>query len=137
MSAADRAETRMVFPVFPVDTNHYRTLFGGKAVAWIDQAAFICATRWCRRKVVTVRISEVNFHHPIREGSIVEVIARLVRTGRSSMQIAVDVWWEPMDHEERVLACQGRVCWSRSMTTIVRSLCRRSRRQCRDGHDRS
>lgn len=107
MSAAARAETRMVFPVFPVDTNHYRTLFGGKAVAWIDQAAFICATRWCRRKVVTVRISEVNFHHPIREGSIVEVIARLVRTGRSSMQIAVDVWWEPMDHEERVLACQA------------------------------
>lgn len=107
MSAGERAETRMVFPVFPTDTNHYRTLFGGKAVAWIDQAAFICATRWCRRKVVTVRISEVNFHHPIREGSIVEVIARLVRTGRSSMQIAVDVWWEPMDHEERLLACQA------------------------------
>jgi acyl-CoA hydrolase len=35
------------------------------------------------------------------------VIARLVRTGRSSMQIAVDVWWEPMDYEERVLACQA------------------------------
>lgn len=49
----------------------------------------------------------MNFHHPIREGSIVEVIARLVRTGRSSMQIAVDVWWEPMDHEERLLACQA------------------------------
>ncbi|MGQ9549712.1 MAG: acyl-CoA thioesterase [Roseiflexus sp.] len=107
MSAGERAETRMVFPVFPTDTNHYRTLFGGKAVAWIDQAAFICATRWCRRKVVTVRISEVNFHYPIREGSIVEVIARLVRTGRSSMQVAVDVWWEPMDHEERLLACQA------------------------------
>lgn len=107
MSAADRVETRMVFPVFPMNTNHYRTLFGGTAVAWIDQAAFICATRWCRRKVVTVRISEVNFHHPVREGSIVEVIARLVGTGRSSMRVAVDVWWEPMDRDERVLACQA------------------------------
>nr|WP_245863626.1 hotdog domain-containing protein [Candidatus Viridilinea mediisalina] len=55
----------MVFPIFPADTNHYGTLFGGQAVAWIDQAAFICATRWCRRKVVTVHLGEINFHHAV------------------------------------------------------------------------
>lgn len=107
MSKSHRVETRMVFPIFPADTNHYGTLFGGQAVAWIDQAAFVCATRWCRRKVVTVHLSEVNFRHPVREGSIVELIARLIRTGRSSMHISVEMWWEPMDHEERVLACQA------------------------------
>lgn len=107
MAEPGRAETRMVFPIFPADTNHYRTLFGGQAVAWIDQAAFICATRWCRRKVVTVHIGEVSFHHAVREGSIVELVARLVRTGRSAMHIAVELWWEPMDYDERVLACQA------------------------------
>ncbi|WP_298403458.1 acyl-CoA thioesterase [uncultured Chloroflexus sp.] len=107
MPKSHHVETRMVFPIFPADTNHYGTLFGGQAVAWIDQAAFVCATRWCRRKVVTVHLSEVNFRHPVREGSIVELIARLVRTGRSSMHISVEMWWEPMDHEERVLACQA------------------------------
>lgn len=107
MAETNRAETRMVLPIFPADTNHYRTLFGGQAVAWIDQAAFICATRWCRRKVVTVHIGEVNFHHPVREGSIVELIARLKRTGRTSMHVAVEMWWEPMDRDERVLACQA------------------------------
>lgn len=50
---AGLAETRMVYPIFPADANHYGTLFGGQAMSWMDQAAFICATRWCRRKVVT------------------------------------------------------------------------------------
>lgn len=107
MTKPNRAETRMVFPIFPADTNHYGTLFGGQAVAWIDQAAFICATRWCRRKVVTVHFGEVSFHHAVRQGSIIELVARLVRTGRSSMHIAVELWWEPMDRDERVLACQA------------------------------
>lgn len=41
------------------------------------------------------------------QGSIIELVARLVRTGASSMHIAVDLWWEPMDRDERVLACQA------------------------------
>jgi methylmalonyl-CoA mutase cobalamin-binding domain/chain len=52
-------------------------------------------------------LPEVNFHHAVREGSIVELVARLVRTGTSSMHIAVELWWEPMDYDERVLACQA------------------------------
>ena len=32
-------ETRMVYPVFPGETNHYGTLFGGTVLAWMDQAA--------------------------------------------------------------------------------------------------
>lgn len=97
----------MVFSVFPSHTNHYHTLFGGTAMSWMDQAAFICATRWCRTKVVTVHSSAVDFHQPIPEGSIVEVVATVERTGRSSMTIPVEMYVEPMDRFERVLACRG------------------------------
>lgn len=100
-------ETRMVFPVFPRDTNHYHTLFGGMAMAWMDQAAFICATRWARRPVVTVHSSAVDFHQPIPEGTIVEVVAQVAATGRTSMRIAVSLYIEPMDRPERQLACNG------------------------------
>ncbi|MGH9373735.1 MAG: acyl-CoA thioesterase [Vicinamibacterales bacterium] len=79
----------MVFAVFPNHTNHYHTLFGGTAMAWMDQAAFICATRWCREKVVTVHSSEIDFRRPVPEGSIVEVVARVLATGRSSMRVGV------------------------------------------------
>ena len=101
------AETRMVFSVFPSHTNHYHTLFGGTAMAWMDQAAFICGTRWCRKKVVTVHSSEISFKQPVPEGSIAEVIAWVSRTGRTSMTVPVEMWVEPMDRDDRVLACRG------------------------------
>lgn len=113
MSTGDRqdvmsgAETHLVYPVFPRDTNHYHTLFGGMAMSWMDQAAFICATRWCRRPVVTVHSGAVDFHAPVPEGSIVDLVARVCATGHTSMTIVVEMWVEPMDQFERTLACQG------------------------------
>ena len=97
----------MVFTVFPGDTNHYHTLFGGAAMAWMDQAAFICATRWCRRKVVTVHTSEIDFKHAVPEGSIVELVAWIVATGRTSMRVRVELYVEPMDREDQLLATSG------------------------------
>ncbi|MFN3596452.1 MAG: acyl-CoA thioesterase [Rubricoccaceae bacterium] len=97
----------MVFTVFPGDTNHYHTLFGGTAMAWMDQAAFICATRWCRRKVVTVHSGAIDFKHAVPLGSIVELVARVVATGRSSMTVRVEMFVEPMDREDRLLATAG------------------------------
>ena len=38
------AETRVCKAVFPNTTNHYDTLFGGTALQWMDEVAFICAT---------------------------------------------------------------------------------------------
>ncbi|WP_022835714.1 acyl-CoA thioesterase [Salisaeta longa] len=105
--AADAAETKMVFPVFPGDTNHYHTLFGGTAMSWMDQAAFICGTRWCRTKVVTVHSSEIDFKQPVPEGTIVELVARVVSTGDTSLTVQVDMYTEPMDRHARVQACSG------------------------------
>lgn len=97
----------MVYPVFPANANHYDTLFGGQVMVWMDQAAFICATRWCRHKVVTAHSSAIDFHHAVPVGTIVEIIARLEKVGRTSMTIKVELWVEPMDRAERTLACQG------------------------------
>lgn len=100
-------ETRMVYPVFPGSTNHYDTLFGGQAMAWMDQAAFICATRWCRRKVVTAHSGAIDFHQAIPVGTIVELVAKVVKVGRTSMTVQVQLWVEPMQRNERMLACEG------------------------------
>lgn len=100
-------ETRMIHPIFPGSTNHYDTLFGGQAMAWMDQVAFICATRWCRRKVVTAYSSAIDFHISVPVGTIVELIGRLTKVGRSSMTVQVEMWFEPMNRPERTLACEG------------------------------
>ncbi|MBX9838714.1 MAG: hypothetical protein K2X69_10445 [Silvanigrellaceae bacterium] len=40
----------MIKCVFPETTNHYNTLFGGTALNWMDEVAFITATRFSRKK---------------------------------------------------------------------------------------
>ncbi|GAA6755750.1 acyl-CoA thioesterase [Thermus thalpophilus] len=101
-------ETRMVYPVFPGETNHYGTLFGGTAMAWMDQAAFVAASRHARRKVVTVHADAVDFRHPVPQGSIVELVARVVGVGRTSLRVEVEMWVEPLEAErEPYLAARG------------------------------
>lgn len=84
-------EARLLHMVFPDHTNHLGTLFGGQALAWMDMAAFIVASRYARTTVVTARSEQVDFNQPIRKGDLVEVIATIVKVGRSSMNVDVEV----------------------------------------------
>ena len=94
--------------VFPDHSNHLGTLFGGQALAWMDKAAFIAASRYARRTVVTARSEQVDFRRPIRQGQLVEVVARIVEVGRSSMQVEVELIAEDLLGGERELCTRGR-----------------------------
>ncbi|HUA26645.1 MAG TPA: acyl-CoA thioesterase [Steroidobacteraceae bacterium] len=63
-------EARMIEMVFPGETNHYGTLFGGRALALMDKAAFVAASRYARRSVVTACSERIDFHVPVREGQL-------------------------------------------------------------------
>ncbi|CAM5210570.1 hypothetical protein ALON55S_05630 [Alishewanella longhuensis] len=71
------AVTRVTKTVFPGRTNHHNTLFGGEALAWMDEAAFIAATRFCRKPLVTVCSDRVDFKESIPAGTILELVARV------------------------------------------------------------
>ena len=64
---------------------------GGRVLEWIDKAAYACAVGWSGGYCVTAYVGNVNFTRPIHSGEMVEVAARLVHTGRSSMHIEVTV----------------------------------------------
>lgn len=64
---------------------------GGRVLEWIDKAAYACAVGWSGGYCVTAYVGNVNFARPIHSGDVVEVLARLVHTGRSSMHIEVTV----------------------------------------------
>src|SRR6056297_1852762 len=70
----EHARTRITKLVFPQDTNPIGTLYGGTAMKWMDEVAFLTATRFARRQVVTVSMDRVDFKVPIPKGSIVELI---------------------------------------------------------------
>ena len=101
-------QARLIAIVFPDHTTHLGTLFGGQALAWMDKAAFVVATRYARRTVVTARSEQVDFRLPVRQGQLVELTARIVATGRSSMQVEVDLVAEdPLTGDSR-LCTRGR-----------------------------
>lgn len=99
---------RMVEVVFPNQTNHYGTLFGGAALALMDRAAFVAATRRARRAVVTVSSERVDFHAPARSGEIVEITARIADVRRTSLTAAVEVVAEDLLSGERRSVTSGR-----------------------------
>lgn len=77
--------------VLPPDTNSHGTLFGGKLMAYIDDAAAISALRHARHNVVTASTDSVDFLHPIHQGNAVCLESFVTYTGRSSMEIFVKV----------------------------------------------
>ncbi|MHB8141122.1 MAG: acyl-CoA thioesterase [Vulcanimicrobiaceae bacterium] len=94
--------------VFPTDANHHGTLFGGKALAMMDVTAGIAATRACRKTFVTASIDRTDFRAPIRVGEFAETIARVVRIGRTSATVEVELWAEHPITGERRLSTVGR-----------------------------
>lgn len=77
--------------MLPRETNPHGTIFGGIILSYVDQAGAIEAHRHGATRVVTVSMKEVIFHAPVQVGDTVSFYCRLVRTGRTSITVAVTV----------------------------------------------
>lgn len=95
----DKARTNIFKVVFPNTTNHYDTLFGGTALNLMDEVAFIAATRFSRKKVVTISSDKVDFKEPIPSGTIIELVANIIEIGNTSLKVQVDLYQENMYEE--------------------------------------
>ncbi|MFQ6371715.1 acyl-CoA thioesterase [Shewanella sp. YIC-542] len=102
-----RSESRVVKVVFPSITNHHNTLFGGEALAWMDETAFIAATRFCRKTIVTVSSDRIDFKKPIPAGTMAELIATVIHVGNTSLKVEVNIFIESMDKDLREHAIRG------------------------------
>ncbi|AXY74150.1 acyl-CoA thioesterase [Paraflavitalea soli] len=103
----DRSVTRIFKAVFPESTNHYDTLFGGTAMALMDEVAFITATRFSRQKMVTVSSDRIDFKKPIPAGTIIELIGTVSHVGNTSLKVQVEIFIEQMYSQLREKAVTG------------------------------
>lgn len=101
------SKTHIFKAVFPNTTNHYDTLFGGTAMQLMDEVAFICATRFTRKRVVTVSSDRIDFKHPIPAGTIIELIAKVTKVGTTSLDVKVEIFLEEMYTDSRNKAITG------------------------------
>ena len=103
-----RGELAMQTIAMPKDTNANGDIFGGWLVSQMDLAAGIMSKRVAQGRSATVSIREVNFLLPVKVGSTVSCYASIGRTGRSSMEIAVEVWISAFAaHEDLRKAAEG------------------------------
>ncbi len=100
-------DTRMVEMVFPTQTNHYGTLFGGHALELMDKSAFITASRYARKSMVTASSERIDFQSPVKQGFLVEVIGRIVKRGNTSVTVNVELYGENLLSGERHLCAHG------------------------------
>lgn len=103
-----QSTTNIFKAVFPNTTNHYDTMFGGTALHLMDEVAFITATRFSRKMMVTVSSSQIDFQQPIPHGTIIELIGKVTRIGNTSLDISVDIFIEQMYSEQREKAIEGK-----------------------------
>ena len=99
--------TSVTKTVFPSRTNHHNTLFGGDALAWMDEVAFIAATRFCRKPLVTISSDRVDFKEAIPAGSFAELVAKVVQVGNTSLKVEVNIYLETMHKDDKHQAISG------------------------------
>jgi acyl-CoA hydrolase len=87
----DRHRATLRFLASPTEAGADGTVQAGHVLEWIDRAGFACAAGWSGSYCVTAYVGNVHFRSPIPAGSLVETDARIISTGRTSMQVLVTV----------------------------------------------
>src|ERR1700744_649233 len=76
----------------PADTNPAGDIFGGWIMSLMDLAAGVAAGTRAHGRVATAAVSNLNFLQPVKVGDVVCVYTDILRTGRSSITLAVETW---------------------------------------------
>ncbi|MEY6433269.1 acyl-CoA thioesterase [Thioalkalicoccus limnaeus] len=76
----------------PADTNAYGDIFGGWLMSQADIAGSTVAIQVAKGRVATVAVKEFRFVAPVLVGDLVNLYARLVRIGRTSISVEVEAW---------------------------------------------
>lgn len=79
------------FLAAPTDVNWGGKTHGGTVMRWIDETARVCALQWSKMESLAVYSGGIRFYAPVPIGNLVEISARLLHTGHSSMHISVHV----------------------------------------------
>jgi acyl-CoA hydrolase len=99
-------KTQQFKVVLPKHLNSNGTFFGGEAMQWLDEVAFITATRYTRQRMITVKIGNIRFLKPILPNTILEIVGKIVKTGNMKLFIKVEIFSEDMFSKSREKAME-------------------------------
>jgi acyl-CoA thioesterase YciA len=86
----------LVLKVIPMpgDCNANGDIFGGWVMAQVDLAGSVLPARYTQGRMATVAVNEFIFKQPVRVGDILSFFSKVVRIGRTSITVKVEVFAE-------------------------------------------
>jgi acyl-CoA thioesterase YciA len=87
----DKQPVLRIVPM-PADTNAHGTIFGGWVMAQVDIAGSIPAWERAQGPVVTVAVNSFVFREPVFVGDVVSIYAQVLKVGRTSVTVDVEVF---------------------------------------------
>lgn len=87
----DKQPVLRIVPM-PADTNAHGTIFGGWVMAQVDIAGSIPAWERAAGPVVTVAVNSFVFKEPVFVGDVVSFYAEVIKVGRTSVTVDVEVF---------------------------------------------
>jgi acyl-CoA thioesterase YciA len=87
---------KLVLKVIPMprDVNANGDIFGGWVMAQVDLAGAVIAAPYAAGRMATVAVNEFIFKQPVRVGDILSFYGKLVRIGRTSITVKIEVYAE-------------------------------------------
>ena len=92
--------------MLPAQANPAGNVHGGEIMKMMDVAASVTAIKHAKCNVVTLRVDELIFHHPIYVGQLVTCESEMVYVGSTSMEIKVTVKVENMESDDEPMIAQ-------------------------------
>ncbi|MDR3352071.1 MAG: acyl-CoA thioesterase [Zoogloeaceae bacterium] len=89
----DRQPVLRLVPM-PRNENMFGDIFGGWIMSHVDVAGGIAAMRHARGRCATVAVNAFQFRQPVSSGDVVSFYADVIKTGRTSITVAVEVYAE-------------------------------------------
>jgi acyl-CoA thioesterase YciA len=99
---AGKEPTLRVVPM-PADANQSGDIFGGWIMAQVDIAGSIPAIRRAKGRVATVAVNSFQFKQPVLVGDVVSLYAEVVRVGRTSITVNVEVYAQRRPEREETV----------------------------------
>ena len=97
----DKDPTLRVVPM-PSDANYSGDIFGGWIMSQVDIAGSIPAAQLAKGRIVTIAVNSFLFKQPVMIGDLVSFYADVVKVGKTSITVDVEVFAQRRSLQEIV-----------------------------------
>ena len=103
----EKSITKQFKAIFPCMLNANETLFGGEVLKWMDEVAYITATRFTHERMFTINSEKIKFLKAVHPDTIVEIVGRVEKVKMIRVFVKVEIYAEEIYGTNREKVIEG------------------------------